>query len=142
MSVEDVFGRLEPVGDDQTVGRLHVKQANPGRSRVRADVGVIGPSVAVRVVKGVELDARGAKRVLDAVAHLVVVGEDLAEIELALAALLVGIGDAIARLRIQRVDRRQTEHFGDQILGVVGESVAVRVIRRVFRRLDAVEVRK
>ena len=108
--------------------------------------GVVRPAVAVEVERRVvdaarrivhAVDVAGLVLRLPAVARLVVVAEELAQVQL--AELLEVVERAVAAGRVLRVDVREVEHLANQVFGVIGETVAV-VVGAGVVALEVVEL--
>ena len=125
------------------IGREHVTvDADVGLRlgiRPRFSLCPVGPAVAVVIARRIVGVAIGGARIraLPDVVHLVVVGEDLADVEVAHLAEVV---DAVPiRLRVPGIELRVSEHFADQVLRVIRETIAVGVLARVIA-LEAILV--
>ena len=139
---------------DRVLGQGHLVDADGVghlRTRAGARLGVVRPAVLVEVLlRVVDVAVRpdvasvgllaSVLRLPD-VGDLVVVGEELAKVKLTYLAEVV---DARAvGLRVARVEGMELEDLADEVLGVVGEPVAVEVVVALVtleRVLPGVEV--
>ena len=119
-----------------------------GRVRAHLRLRIVRPAVVIEILlRIVDILVRIEDAVcvglrilaLPQVVNLVEVGEDLAEIEVADAAEVVGAGPV--RLRERRIEPRELEDLADEILRVIRKAVAIRIGELVIRAsgVDAVD---